>query len=237
MSMRCVSALAPRPCYACLFRRREPLQSRICSTATASTSPPSSPPTRSSARETFPWLFVLVLMAIVLCPSAEVVIVTLVPVLLGALLCAMWPSPTVAAIGSLVLRPVANIDGKPATPCATDEPLRDLRVGDSVLRRGELCTVIAIDRSVVPFGVTVQNQGTGNVAHATCRTCRRCERHTASAIQRRTTNSTLSRMKPWRCIWRGLAAKNAAIRCKRCGYVTSEHSCHTGIGLPGIVSE
>jgi hypothetical protein len=40
-----------------------------------------------------------------------------------------------------------------------------LRVGDSVLRRGELCTVIAIDRSVVPFGVTVQYQGTGTVAH------------------------------------------------------------------------
>ncbi len=77
----------------------------------------------------------------------------------------MWPPPTVAAIGSLVLRPVANIDGEAATPCAADEPLRDLRVGDSVLRRGELCTVIAIDRSVVPFGVTVQNRGTGIVAH------------------------------------------------------------------------
>ena len=30
-------------------------------------------------------------MAIVLCPSVEVVTVALVPVLLGALLCAMWP--------------------------------------------------------------------------------------------------------------------------------------------------
>ena len=104
-------------------------------------------------------------MAIVLCPSVEVVTVALVPVLLGALLCAMWPSPTVAAIGGLALRPAATIDGKTATPSATPEPPRDLRVGDSVLRRGELCTIVAIDRSVVPFGVAVQHQGTGAVAH------------------------------------------------------------------------
>jgi hypothetical protein len=42
-----------------------------------------------------------------------------------------------------------------------------VRVGDCVVRRGdsELCTVIAIDRSVVLIGVTVQNQKSGMVAH------------------------------------------------------------------------
>jgi hypothetical protein len=103
-------------------------------------------------------------MALALCVVVEAVIVALV-LLLGALFCAMWPSPTAAAIGSRALPPAATIDGKPTTPSATHEPPRDLQVGDSVLRRGELCTVIAIDRSVVPFGVTVQNQGTGIVAH------------------------------------------------------------------------
>ena len=109
-------------------------------------------------------LALCVVMALALCVVVEAVIVALV-LLLGALFCAMWPSPTAAAIGSRALPPAATIDGKPTTPSATHEPPRDLRVGDSVLRRGELCTVIAIDRSVVPFGVTVQNQGTGIVAH------------------------------------------------------------------------
>ena len=109
-------------------------------------------------------LALCVVTALALCVVVEAVIVALV-LLLGALLCAMWPSPTVAAIGSRALRPAATTDGKPTTPSATHEPPRDLRVGDSVLRRGELCTIIEIDRSVVPFGVTVQKQGTGIVAH------------------------------------------------------------------------
>ena len=140
---------------ACLFRCWESKRSRICSTATqASSWPPSSPP--SSARESFPWLFVVT--AIVLCFLLEAVIVALVHVLLGVLLCAIWPSSTAAAIASRILRPAATIDRNPATPSATEEPPRDVRVGDCVVRRGELCTVIAIDRSVVPIGVTVQNQ-------------------------------------------------------------------------------
>ena len=147
---------------ACLFRCCESKRSRICSTATqASSWPPSSPP--SSARESFPWLFVVT--AIVLCFLLEAVIVALVHVLLGVLLCAIWPSSTAAAIASLILRPAATIDRNPATPSASEEPPRDVRVGDCVVRRGELCTVIAIDRSVVPIGVTVQNQKTGMVAH------------------------------------------------------------------------
>jgi len=105
-----------------------------------------------------------VVMALALGVVVEAVIVALV-LLLGALLCAMWPSTTRAAIGSLALRPAATIDGKPTTSSATHEPPRALRVGDSVIRRGELCTVIAIDRSVVPFGVAVLHQGTGAVAH------------------------------------------------------------------------
>ena len=109
-------------------------------------------------------LALCVVTALALCVVVEAVIVALV-LLLGALLCAMWPSPTVAAIGSRALRPAATADGKPTNPSATHEPPRDLRVGDSVLRRGELCTIIEIDRSVVPFGVTVQKQGTGIVAH------------------------------------------------------------------------
>ena len=109
-------------------------------------------------------LALCVVMALAIWVVVEAVIVALV-LLLGALLCAMWPSPTVAAISSRALRPAATIDGKPTTPSATHEPPRDLRVGDSVLRRGELCTIIAIDRSVVPFGVAVQHQGTGAVAH------------------------------------------------------------------------
>jgi hypothetical protein len=103
-------------------------------------------------------------MALPLCVDVEAVIVALV-LLLGALLCATWPSATVAANGSRALRPAAIIDGKPATSSATHEPPRELRVGDSVFRRGELCTVVAIDRSVVPFGVAVQHEGTGAVAH------------------------------------------------------------------------
>ena len=106
-----------------------------------------------------------VVTAIVLCFLLEAVIVALVHVLLGVLLCAIWPSSTAAAIASLILRPAATIDRNPATPSASEEPPRDVRVGDCVVRRGELCTVIAIDRSVVPIGVTVQNQKTGMVAH------------------------------------------------------------------------
>ena len=48
-------------------------------------------------------------------------------------------------------------------PLFTPTPPRDLRVGDSVLRRGELCTVIQIDRSMVPFGVTVKNIKSGKI--------------------------------------------------------------------------
>jgi hypothetical protein len=101
----------------------------------------------------------------VLCFLLEAVIVALVHVLLAVLLCAIWPSSTAAAIASLILRPAATINPNPATPSASEEPPRDVRVGDCVVRRGELCTVIAIDRSVMPIGVTVQNQKTGMVAH------------------------------------------------------------------------
>ena len=100
-----------------------------------------------------------------LCFLLEAVIVALVHVLLAVLLCAIWPSSTAAAIASLILRPAATIDPNPAAPSVSEEPPRDVRVGDCVVPRGELCTVIAIDRSVVPIGVTVQNQKTGMVAH------------------------------------------------------------------------
>ena len=80
-----------------------------------------------------------VVLALPLCVVVEAVIVALV-LLLGALLCATWPSATVAANGSRALRPTATIDGKPLTSGATHEPPRELRVGDSVIRRGELCT-------------------------------------------------------------------------------------------------
>jgi hypothetical protein len=90
----------------CLFLCCESKQSRICSTATASSWPPSSP--ASSARESFPWVHVVT--AIVLCPLVEAVIVALVHALVGVLVCAMWPSSTTAAIASLVLRPAATIE-------------------------------------------------------------------------------------------------------------------------------
>ena len=55
-----------------------------------------------------------VVMAIALGVVVYDVIVAVV-LLLGALLRAMWPSPTAAAIGSRALPPAATIDGKPTT--------------------------------------------------------------------------------------------------------------------------
>jgi hypothetical protein len=107
----------------CLFLCCESKQPRICSTATASSWPPSSP--ASSARESFPWVHVVT--AIVLCPLVEAVIVALVHALVGVLVCVMWPSSTTAAIASLVLRPAATIDGLRFT-AATPAPRRSRHV-------------------------------------------------------------------------------------------------------------
>jgi hypothetical protein len=107
----------------CLFLCCESKQSRFCSTATASSWPPSSP--ASSARESFPWVHVVT--AIVLCPLVEAVIVALVHALVGVLVCAMWPSSATAAIASLVPRPAATIDGLRFT-AATPAPMRSRHV-------------------------------------------------------------------------------------------------------------
>jgi hypothetical protein len=110
---------------ACLFLCCESKQppSRFCSTATASSWPPSSP--AYSARESFPRVHVVT--AIVLCPLVEAVIVALVHALVGVLVCAMWPSSATAAIASLVLRPAATIDGLRFT-AATPAPMRSRHV-------------------------------------------------------------------------------------------------------------
>ena len=60
--------------------------------------------------------------------------------------------------------PIPPSSGPIFTPTPSPSPL-DLQVGDSVIRRGELCTIIAIDRSVTPFNVTVQNKSSGSISH------------------------------------------------------------------------
>ena len=78
------------------------------------------------------------------------------------------------SVGSLWCRPRAAVDFAPSPLKSSSSELisdaddglaRRLRIGDSVLRRGEPYTVVAIDRSLAPIAVTVQHQTTGAVVH------------------------------------------------------------------------